>query len=86
MPWPVVRRPSVRPSLAFHFFDISSRTISWIVLKLNGRHCGNMEIQNFRRSITFHLGFIDIYFIFRHNNRPPSVKGGYNLLCVYNWV
>ena len=38
--------PSVRPSLAFHIFDISSRTISWIELKLKGRHCGNMEIQN----------------------------------------
>ena len=54
MPWPVVCRPSVRPSkrmaiywvgilnvhlsivspsLAFHIFDISSRTISWIELK-----------------------------------------------------
>ena len=36
----------VRPSLAFHIFDISSRTVSWIELKLSGRHCGNMEIQN----------------------------------------
>ena len=35
----------VRSSLAFHIFDIS-RTISWIELKLSGRHCGNMEIQN----------------------------------------
>ena len=42
MPWSVVRFPS----LAFHIFDISSRTISWIELKLSGRHCGNMEIQN----------------------------------------
>ena len=33
-------------SLPFHIFDISSRTISWIELKLSGRHCGNMEIQN----------------------------------------
>ena len=42
MQWPVV----CRPSLAFHIFDISSRTISWIELKLSRRHCGNMEIQN----------------------------------------
>ena len=42
MPWPVVRRPL----LAFHTFDISSRTISWIELKHSGTHCGNMEIQN----------------------------------------
>ena len=42
MPWPVVSRPS----LAFHIFDVSSRTISWIELKLSGRHCGDMEIQN----------------------------------------
>ena len=35
----------IRPSLAFHIFDISSRTISWIKLKLSRRHCGNMEIQ-----------------------------------------
>ena len=41
MPWPVVR-----PSLAFHIFDISSRIISWIELKLNGMYCGNMEIQH----------------------------------------
>ena len=33
-------------SLAFHIFDISSRTISWIEMKLSGRHCDNMEIQN----------------------------------------
>ena len=33
-----------RPSLAFHIFDISSRTISWVKLKLRGKHCGNMEI------------------------------------------
>ena len=33
---------SVRPSLAFYFFDISSRIISWIELKLSGRHCGNI--------------------------------------------
>ena len=48
MPWSVVRCPlSVVPrSLAFHFFDISSRTISWIELKLRGCHCGNMKIQN----------------------------------------
>ena len=31
---------SIRPSLAFHSFDISSRTISWIELKLSRRHCG----------------------------------------------
>ena len=42
-----VIRPSVRhPALAFHIFNISSRTISWIELKLNGRHCDNMEIPN----------------------------------------
>ena len=44
-----------RPSLAFHIFDISSRFISWIELKLSvcvwgvgggGGHCGNTEIQN----------------------------------------
>ena len=47
MPWPVVRHPSVvSPLLAFHIFDISSRSISWIELKLSGWHCGNMEIQN----------------------------------------
>ena len=34
------------PSLAFHIFNISSRTISWIEPKLSGRHCGNMESQN----------------------------------------
>ena len=38
----VVRRPSVHPALAFSIFDISSRTISWIELKLSVRHCGNM--------------------------------------------
>ena len=38
---------SVRhPSLAFHIFDIPSRTIDWIELKLSWMHCGNMEIQN----------------------------------------
>ena len=37
MPWAVVRRPS----LAFHIFEISSRTLSWIELKLSGRHCGS---------------------------------------------
>ena len=42
MPRPVVRRKS----LAFRIFDISSRTISLIELKLSGKHCGNMEIQN----------------------------------------
>ena len=42
MPWPVVRRPS----LAFLIFNISI-TISWKWLKLSGRHCGNMEIQNY---------------------------------------
>ena len=31
--------------LAFHIFDIS-RTKSWIELKLSGRHCANIEIQN----------------------------------------
>ena len=36
----------IRPSLAFHIFDISSRTLSWIELKLSGRHCGNIVIQN----------------------------------------
>ena len=41
MSWSVVRRPS----LAFHIFDISSRTISCIDLKLSWRHRGNMEIQ-----------------------------------------
>ena len=45
MPWPVVCCP-VRPLLAFHIFDISSGTISWIELKLSGRHYGNMEFQN----------------------------------------
>ena len=36
MPWPVVHYPSVvcYPSIAFHIFDISSRAISWIELKL----------------------------------------------------
>ena len=42
----VVRPLSFRPSLAFHVFNISSRTISWIELKLSRRHCSNMEIQN----------------------------------------
>ena len=43
MPWLVVGRPYVvSPSLAFHIFDIFSRTISWIELKLSGRHYGNM--------------------------------------------
>ena len=55
MPWPVVRRLSsvvrcpssvVRPALAFHIFDISSRIVSRIELKLGGRYCGYMEIQN----------------------------------------
>ena len=36
----------VRLLLAFHIFDISSRSVHWIELKLNGRHCCNMEIQN----------------------------------------
>ena len=42
----VVYPSSVRPLLTFHIFDISSRAISWIELKLSGSHCGNMEIQN----------------------------------------
>ena len=47
MPRPVVRPASVRrPSLAFPIFDISPRTINWIELKLSGRHCGDMEVQN----------------------------------------
>ena len=51
LPWRVVRRlsvvcPSVRPSLTFHVFDISSWAVSQIEVKLSGRHCGNMEIQN----------------------------------------
>ena len=36
----------IRPLLAFHIFYISSRTISWIELKLSWRHYGNMVIQN----------------------------------------
>ena len=47
MPWPVVRRPSVRPSLTFHIFDISSGSASRIELKLGGRHWGHMAIQNY---------------------------------------
>ena len=35
------------PSLAFHIFNISFRTISLIELKLSGRRGSNMEIQNF---------------------------------------
>ena len=42
MPWLAV----YHLLLAFHVFDISSRTMSWIELNLSGRHCGNMEIQN----------------------------------------
>ena len=34
----------VRLLLAFHIFDISSRSVHWIELKLNGRHGCNMEI------------------------------------------
>ena len=34
MPWPVVSRPSICHLLAFLIFDIFSRTISWIELKL----------------------------------------------------
>ena len=33
----------VRPSLAFHIFDISSRIVRRIDLKLGGRHCGYMK-------------------------------------------
>ena len=40
MPWSVVHSPS---SLAFHIFDISSRTISWFGLKLSGRQHGDLE-------------------------------------------
>ena len=36
----------VRPYLTFHIFDISSRIVSWIELKLGGRNWGYMEIQN----------------------------------------
>ena len=43
---PLSVRLSFSQSLALHIFDVSSRTISWIELKLSGRHCGNMEIQN----------------------------------------
>ena len=48
MPWSVVCRASVacRPSFAFHIFDISSRHVSQIELKLSGQHCDYMEIQN----------------------------------------
>ena len=37
---------AICPSLIFHIFDIASRTVSQIELKLGGRHWGYMEIQN----------------------------------------
>ena len=37
---------SVSPSLTFHIFDISSRIISCIEMKLGGRNSGYMEIKN----------------------------------------
>ena len=49
------RRPSARPSLAFHFFDISSRTISWNELKLSvealWQHGDSELLKSFRSDI-----------------------------------
>ena len=35
-----------RPLLAFHIFNISSQTISWVELKLSEQHFGSMESQS----------------------------------------
>ena len=67
--------PNICPTLAFHIFHISSRTISWIELKLSWRHCDNMEIQNCSSHCVpiSKMGAILKFFKQQLPNQPASV-------------
>ena len=71
-----------RPSLAFHIFDISSRTISWIEVKLSRRHCSNINSElliSFRSDIQDgrHGGHLEIL---KTLPPKPKVQLGWNLV------